>query len=85
LQFLDTDGNSLDLSAPAFTIPGGKSASFDTRNAAFSKDAFPSLFLFAEHSGLNEKDQYYIRSMISQALLKSSAGSTKFSAAEVST
>ena len=61
LQFLDSDGLSLDLSAPAFTIPGGRASSFDTRNAAFAKDAFVSLFLMPQDTNLSEKDQYYIR------------------------
>ena len=84
-KFLDADGQSLDLSAPAVTIPGGRASAFDTRNTAFSKDIFPALFLLPEHSGLNEKDQYYIRSIFANALLKLSAGSSKFSVAEIST
>jgi len=84
-KFLDSDGISLDVSAPAFTIPGGRASSFDTRNAAFAKDAFVSLFLLPNHDDLTEKDQYYIRSLFSNALLKLSAGSSKFSTSEVPT
>ena len=43
-QFLDTDGKSLDLSAPAFTIPGGRIGAFDTRNTAFGRDIFAGNF-----------------------------------------
>ena len=84
-KFLDTDGKSLDLSAPAFTIPGGRIGAYDTRNAAFGRDIFAGLFLLPENSDLNEKDQYFIRSFITNALLKASAGSSKFSVAEIST
>lgn len=84
-KFLDADGQSLDLSAPAVIIPGGRASAFDTRNTAFGRDIFPALFLLPEHGGLNEKDQYYIRSIFANALLKLSAGSSKFSVAEIST
>ena len=73
------------MSAPAFTIPGGRVGAFDTRNTLFGRDIFAALFLLPEHSGLNEKDQYYIRSIFANALLKVSAGSSKFSVAEIST
>ena len=42
---MDTDGQSLDLSAPAFTIPGGRIGAFDTRNTAFGQDIFAGIFL----------------------------------------
>ncbi len=76
----------MDLSAPAYTIPGGKIGPFDTRNMAFGKDIFPALFLFPEsEDGMTEKEQYYIRSLLANALLRYSAGSAKFSVAEIST
>ena len=85
-KFLDTDGHSLDLSAPPFTIPGGHMGPFDTRNAAFGRDIFPALFLFPEQEEtMSEKDQYYVRSLIANALLRNSGGSSKFSVAEIST
>lgn len=85
-KFLDTDGHSLDLSAPPFTIPGGHIGPFDTRNAAFGRDIFPALFLFPEQEEtISEKDQYYVRSLIANALLRNSGGSSKFSVAEIST
>jgi len=84
-KFLDTDGKSLDLSAPAFTIPGGRIGAFDTRNTAFGRDIFAGLFLFPEGVGMNEKDQYFIRSLMANVLLKASAGSSKFSVSEIST
>lgn len=84
-KFLDTDGKSLDLSAPAFTIPGGRIGPFDTRNTAFGTEVFPALFLLPDDADMSEKDQYFLRSLIANALLKSSAGSAKFSIAEIST
>ena len=82
---MDTDGQSLDLSAPAFTIPGGRIGAFDSRNTAFGRDIFAALFLLPEGEGMIEKDQYFIRSLMANVLLKASAGSSKFSVAEIST
>ena len=46
---------------------------------------FAGLFLFPEGDGMNEKDQYFIRSLMANVLLKASAGSSKFSVSEIST
>ena len=43
-KFLDTDGFSLDASAPAVTMPAAEIASpFDSRNTMFGRDVFWSL------------------------------------------
>ena len=43
-KFLDTDGFSVDASAPAVTMPAAEIASpFDSRNAMFGRDVFWSL------------------------------------------
>ena len=43
-KFLDTDGFSLDASAPAVTMPANEIASpFDSRNTMFGRDVFWSL------------------------------------------
>ncbi len=44
LKFLDTDGFSMDSSAPAVTLPANEiSSPFDSRNAMFGTDVFWSL------------------------------------------
>ena len=44
-QFLNSNGFTLDVSAPALTLPGDVRAPFDSRNTAFNKDTFWSLLL----------------------------------------
>ena len=54
-QFLNSNGFTLDVSAPALTLPGDVRAPFDSRNTAFNKDTFWSLLLLQPAASFDDK------------------------------
>ena len=54
-QFLDSNGRTLDISAPPVTLPGNARAPFDSRNTAFNKDTFWSLLLLQPEATFDDR------------------------------
>ena len=84
-KFLDQDGFSLDLAAPALTLPGEISAPFDSRNTMFGRDALWSLLVLPVENAFMARDNYVIRAILAQAVLAEIGGSTKFTVAKTPT